>query len=244
MQAHAQVGRLSLREERAEVTRRRIAMAALALFERDGYGATTMRAIAKEAGVAVQTVYAVYRSKAGILDALTQGVIHDPAADTLFGAVMKEPAAARRLALFARSIRRRWENGAAIVGIHRDAAVTDPAIRAGVGRTLARRRAGLATLASALEPDLTGGITASKAAAILDALTMPEMWTELIGVHGWTPDEYERWLRGALAQQLLGTPDETDEPDGSGALAALEGLQAPTADLDQMLTEIDAGRDG
>ena len=208
MQGNAQEGRLSLREERADVTRRRIAMAALVLFERDGYGATTMRAIAKEAGVAVQTVYAVYRSKAGILDALTEGVIHDPAADTLFISAMEEPAAARRLRQFAHSIRRRWENGATIVSVHRDAAVTDPAIREGVGRTLARRRAGLAALASALEPDLGSGITASKAAAILDALTMPEVWTELVGVHGWTADEYEAWLGRTLAQQLLGAPDE------------------------------------
>ncbi len=213
MQGNAQEGRLSLREERAQVTRRRIAMAALALFERDGYGATTIRAIAKEAGVAVQTVYAVYRSKSGILDALREGVVHDPAAETQFIAALEEPLAPRRLGLFARSIRQRWENGATIVVIHRDAAVTDPAIRAGVRRTLDRRRAGLAALASALEPDLAGGITASKAAAILDALTMPEVWTELVDVHGWTADEYEAWLGRTLVQQLLGTePADSRRP--------------------------------
>ncbi len=54
----------------AEVTRRRIVAAARVLFARDGYGATTLRGIATEAGVAVQTVYAVYGSKAGTLAAL------------------------------------------------------------------------------------------------------------------------------------------------------------------------------
>ncbi len=54
----------TLREERAQVTRRRIADAARRLFFRDGYAATTIARIATEADVAVQTVYAVYGSKA------------------------------------------------------------------------------------------------------------------------------------------------------------------------------------
>ena len=41
-----------------QITRRRIADAARRLFTRDGYAATTLVGIAREAGVAVQTVYA------------------------------------------------------------------------------------------------------------------------------------------------------------------------------------------
>jgi len=203
MSEFAQEHRLSLREERAEVTRRRISDAAQALFARDGYGATPLRKIAAEAGVAVQTVYAVFGSKSGILEGLLARVVHDPEAERLFADAMSEPRAEERLALFARSIRLRWEHGASIIIIHRDAALTDPGVRAGVERVLERRRAGLRSLTDALEPDLARGLDPVRAAAILDALTLPELWSELLDIHGWSADEYERWLSALLTRQLL-----------------------------------------
>lgn len=199
-----QATRPSLREERAEVTRRRIVQAARVLFARDGYAATTLRAIASEAGVAVQTVYAVYGSKAGVLRALRESVLHQPEAEASFAAAVAEPAPRRRLELVARSIRQRWEQGADIAGIHQAAALTDPGIRDELEDVLRRRRAGLDLLARALEPDLAPGLDPHRAGAILDALTLPELWAELIDLHGWTPDQYEAWLRGVLVQQLLG----------------------------------------
>ena len=55
------------RRERAKATRRRIAEAALARFSGQGYAATTMDAIAHDAGVAVQTVYFTFHTKAELL---------------------------------------------------------------------------------------------------------------------------------------------------------------------------------
>ena len=52
------------RREQAAATRREILEAAQRLFERDGYGATTMAAIAAEAGVALKTVYLAFETKA------------------------------------------------------------------------------------------------------------------------------------------------------------------------------------
>src|SRR5690242_14191040 len=52
--------------------RARIAEAAFRLFAENGYAATTMDAIAREAGVAVQTVYFTFHTKAEVLiEALT-----------------------------------------------------------------------------------------------------------------------------------------------------------------------------
>src|SRR5579859_4744164 len=50
-------------------TRRRIEEAAALLFTRDGYTATTMQAIASEAGVHVQTIYLTYGTKPALLAA-------------------------------------------------------------------------------------------------------------------------------------------------------------------------------
>src|SRR5918999_4088833 len=60
----------SNRARQAQETRRRIVEAAALLFVREGYSATSIRAIAENAGVAVPTVYASLRTKANILRAV------------------------------------------------------------------------------------------------------------------------------------------------------------------------------
>jgi AcrR family transcriptional regulator len=195
--------RPTLRDERAQVTRQRIADAARRLFARQGYAATTLAGIATEAGVAVQTVYAVYGSKVGILHVLRESAMNQPEAEALYALAMDEPSAPRRLDLFARSIRRRWELSGDVVAIHRDAGTADPEVRAGVAATLERRQAGIRALASTLEKALRPGMDVAKAAAIVDALTLPEVYAELVDVQRWAPDAYEGWLAAALCRELL-----------------------------------------
>ena len=62
----------SHRQRQALWTRRLIVDAARELFLERGYAATTMDAIAKEAGVAVSTVYAIYKNKRNILRAIRE----------------------------------------------------------------------------------------------------------------------------------------------------------------------------
>jgi AcrR family transcriptional regulator len=195
--------RLTLRAERAHVTRTRIAAAARGLFVQDGYGATTLVAIAAEAGVAVQTVYAVYGSKAGILRALRESVVSQPEADASVRAAIAAPSAGASVDLFARSIRERWGIGGDIVAIHRDAAATDPSIRSEMDAVLAVRRGGITRFAQSLGDRLAPGVDVDRATAIIDALTMPELHAELVGVHGWAADAYESWLAAALRRELL-----------------------------------------
>src|SRR5688572_15504147 len=59
-----------VRQERAAQTRARIVDAAAALFTSHGYGRTSIRQIAEEAGVAADTVYATFGSKARVLTAV------------------------------------------------------------------------------------------------------------------------------------------------------------------------------
>jgi AcrR family transcriptional regulator len=194
----------SLRADRAELTRRRIEASARALFARRGYAATTLREIADAAGVAVQSVYAIYGSKAGILRALRESVRDDPEAAAAFARTVDAPDAAAALRAFARSIRLRWERGGDIAAIHAAAAAADPEVRAELEAVLAVRRRGIGGLARAimeLDPPLGD---ATRIAAIADALTLPEVYAELTSVHGWTPDAYEAWLSIALRREILG----------------------------------------
>src|SRR4051812_22078410 len=61
-----------LRQEQALATRTRILDAALALFGRQGYGTTSIAAVAREAGVVSETIYATFGSKRGIIDGLVE----------------------------------------------------------------------------------------------------------------------------------------------------------------------------
>lgn len=182
----------------------RIADAARLLFARAGYAATTLAEIAAEAGVAVQTVYAVYGSKAGIMDALRESVMAQPEARAFYREAMAADSASRCIELFARSIRWRWERSADVTAIFRDAGTADAKIRAGLAATLEQRRGGIRALAERLAPDLRSGLEVSVAAAILDALSLAEVYAELVEVQGWTPDAYEAWLAVALAREILG----------------------------------------
>ena len=58
-----------VRLEQVEATRRRIVHAADELIRRDGYSATSVASIARQAGVSGQTVYNVFGSKAAVLKA-------------------------------------------------------------------------------------------------------------------------------------------------------------------------------
>src|SRR3954469_18835478 len=99
------------RREQAAATRRQILEAAERLFAERGYAATTMAAIAGEAGVAVKTVYLAFETKAGLLRArwhLPRGggrpdvrVGEQP----WFREVVDEPDPERRLRLNARNAR-------------------------------------------------------------------------------------------------------------------------------------------
>ncbi|MEG2005229.1 MAG: helix-turn-helix domain-containing protein, partial [Bilophila sp.] len=65
-----------LREYKANLTRSNIADAAERLLISSGYAGMTVEAIAKEAGVSTQTVYAVFGSKRGIMAELLDRVIY------------------------------------------------------------------------------------------------------------------------------------------------------------------------
>src|SRR3979409_1416813 len=100
----------AVRREQAPQTRARIVEAAGALFTSNGYARTTIREIADSAGVAVDTVYAVFGNKARVLTALvdarlapTDGVANVMERPEAL-AVRDEPDPRRQIHLFALDI--------------------------------------------------------------------------------------------------------------------------------------------
>lgn len=196
----------SLRATRATETRHRIEEAARHSFVQRGYAATTLREVAAGAGVAIQTVYATYGSKAEILRSLRRRVIDDAEADASWAAALGAPTVSLAVTAFARSIRLRWEHGADIVAANADAARSDPAIRAEVDAAVQVRRTGIRQLAAALARlDARLG-PVDRVAAVLDALTVTDAYVTLTIGHGWSPDDYEAWLARAMRDALHGAP--------------------------------------
>src|SRR6266851_3955151 len=67
----------TLRREHAVGTHRRILDAARRLFVARGYASVTMRDVASEAGVAVQTVHAVFGTKLGLAQGIVETALED-----------------------------------------------------------------------------------------------------------------------------------------------------------------------
>lgn len=199
------------RREQAEATRKEILDAAERLFLKDGYVATSMASIAKEAGVALKTVYLAFETKSGLLRALwhrnLRGGLEDvPVMDQKwFLEVIEEPDPATALRLNARNSRQVKSRIAPLGDVLLNATPADPDVKAlseriwsdfydnqrEVVMSLKRRKA------------LKKGLSVERAADILWTLNHPRTYILLIQDRGWTAEQYERWLGDITISELL-----------------------------------------
>jgi AcrR family transcriptional regulator len=195
----------SRRTVQAQETKRLILDAALALFTRRGYGATSVNEIAAEAGVVVPTVYASVGTKPALLRLLLdrldeQAQVADHVARVLAADRPREILAAQ-IAL----TRALVEHAGPIVVALRSAAGVEPDLATAYAEGMARHRAGAeATVkriagAGALRKD----VSHERAVAILATLTRPINWEALTGEFGWSFDEAESWITDVVARELL-----------------------------------------
>lgn len=199
------------RQEQAAATRQAILGAAQRLFEREGYAATTMAAIATEAGVALKTVYVTFESKSGVLRALWHLLLRGDEGDApvperaWYRTVLEERDPQRQLRLNASNSRMVKERAGALLGVIRGAAPSDPAIDALWGRIQADfydvQQPIVETLH--LKNALRQGLDVTRATDILWTLNHPDVWHLLVGQRGWAPEEYEQWFGDVTCDQLL-----------------------------------------
>ena len=196
-------GSLSHRQRQALATQKIIVDAARELFLEQGYGTTTIEAISARAGVAVSTVYSIYKNKRGILKAIREAWHQESGQRDIYQMALQEPDPQRRLSLAANATRRQWEMGATMTSIYDSAAAVDREAAAERDEAFAGRRTNLSHFIEATAAILRPGLSHERAAAIYLALTRREVYQELVDVFGWSPDEYETWLTQILTQQLL-----------------------------------------
>src|ERR1700741_428749 len=122
------------RRAQAEATRRQVPRAAGRPFAADGYATTTMAAIAKEAGVALKTVYVAFETKSGVLRALWNLRLRGDQANVpiqdraWYREVLADPDPDRAPRLGAHGAPQGKERAGGLFGVLRSAADADPDI--------------------------------------------------------------------------------------------------------------------
>lgn len=194
---------LTHRQRQALATQQLILDAARTLFLEQGYGITTIDAIAGKAGVAISTVYSIYKNKRGILKAIREAWHQESGQRNIYNQALQEANPRQRFALAAHATRRQWETSAGMRAIYISAAAIDADAAAELKVSLDGRRANIAQFIHASMSILRPDLTAERATAIYLSLTQAEVYDELVCNFHWSPDEYESWLAKLLCQQLL-----------------------------------------
>ena len=202
------------RREQAAATRLAILDAAQRLFERDGYPATTMAAIATDARVALKTVYVAFETKSGLLRALWNVRLRGGADDVpvaqnpRYLEVLGEADPERQLRLNARNSREGKLRVAALAEVIRSAAPLDPDIHTLWSRINTEYHANQRAIVESLNDKqaLTPNLDVESATDILWTINHPTTWQLLVTQRGWTAERYERWSADAAVSQLLKSP--------------------------------------
>jgi AcrR family transcriptional regulator len=206
------------RQAQAHQTRQQILEAARRLFIARGYAGTTIEALAKEAGVAVETVYAAFGSKRTVLARLVDfavggdeepvSILDRPGPQR----VRADPDQRRQLRAFAQGIGEIMARVGPLFGVMRGAAITEPEIAELLQRLLVARHANMMRLVRwvARNGPLRTGLSINEAADIVWTLSSAEVHHLMTVDRGWTAEHYAQWLGDTLILLLL--PSEAGSP--------------------------------
>lgn len=194
-------GKSTYRQEQAAETRTRIAVAARQLFARDGYGATSIEAIAREAGVAVRTVYTAYGTKREILSAICERWLEQARARERAAEVLAEPDPQARLQGAANWLTALYAADFEVVLIL-DAATDESAETQELLRAkLAGRNQVMDAMMASLQREMR--VPVAEAQAVFRALASSGVYRELVHDSGWSTDRFRDWVGGVLASHVF-----------------------------------------
>lgn len=201
--------RSELRRRQAEATRASVLDAVRLELAEGGLASLTVRSVAERAGVAYETVYAAFRSKAGLLAAVGRHNLEEAVGAPGGASRLQELVDAERiddqLALLARIgpeiMARNWP----VLEAMRGGAASDPELAGLYAGASSGRRAWMRRLVAtwrargALRP----GLRTDDTVDALWALTSPDLYRLLVVERGWSDARYGRWLADAVATLAL-----------------------------------------
>jgi AcrR family transcriptional regulator len=193
------------RAQAADATRDRVLKAAKALFVRHGIDQVTIARIAAKAEVSVSTVYALYKSKEGILRALMNAAIFGQRFQAAIAKLEGVTDPRRLIALSAHVARAIYEGESSELGLVRGASAFSPALRKlerefeNIRYKMQEERVRLLFAHSRQRK----GLELEEAQRILWMYTSRDVYRMLVHESGWTPDRYQAWLSDTLMNALV-----------------------------------------
>lgn len=199
------------RKERAARTRRAIVAAATEEFRSSGYHGTTMAAIARSAGVAVQTVYFVFHTKPALLTAAIDAAVLGDADPTppdrtpWWQEATSTGDGRRAIALFVANVAAISLRAAVLDRVAQAAATTDPEVVEVIAHHESLRQQAFGSYVATLAARglLRSGLGQDEATDVLLTLMGPAVFLDFTEGRGWSVERYTSWTTDALAGLLL-----------------------------------------
>jgi AcrR family transcriptional regulator len=197
------------RQQAAAATRHRVTQAAEQRFLRDGYGATTIAAVAADARVSVDTIYKSFGGKPGLVRAISKRALEGA------GPVPAERRSdqLQELEPDPRKIIEGWgaftaeisPRAAPILLLIRSAAATDADARSLQDEIDADRLHRMTSNARRLRKHghLRAGLSAAQAADVMWTCSSPELYELLVLRRGWPAARYGRFVADAMIAALI-----------------------------------------
>ena len=197
-----------VRRHSAQETRRRILAAAASLFTRKGIDFVTIDEIGRRAKVSASTVYAIYKSKDGILRGLMEQSLFGPQfqdAQKLLAGVTDPVALVRLTSHVARAI---YESESSELGLLRRASGFSPALRKMEDEFERIRYENQAARIELLfaSGKARPGLLPDEARRIMWMYTSRDVYRMLVIDGRWSPDRYQEWLSRTLVEALVAPP--------------------------------------
>ena len=193
------------RDAQAAKTRAHILKAAKKLFQTEGFDRVTIQKLAQTAQVSMPTIYALFKSKRGVLQSLIDEALPSEQFVELVAHSMEEKSPEKRLSLCAKLARQIYDAESELMDMMRDASVVAPEFKELAQERENRRyeRQGEYVKKLMKEKSLAKGLSLEKARDILWTLTGRDLYRMLVVEREWTSDDYEKWLAQLLIQSLL-----------------------------------------
>lgn len=201
--------RSARRTAQAADTRGAVIDAARLTFMREGWQKTTIAAVAEQAGVSVETVYATFRNKRTLLEEAITAAVRGPDQDTPLmqqagpRAVVEATDQRRQLSLLAADITGILERVAPMMAVLRTAAETEPELAGHYTGLHRGRRQNFERVVDALLRNGPLRVDRETAVTSITRLTSPELFVLATRVEGEPVPAYRDWLSTALGALLL-----------------------------------------
>lgn len=194
-----------VRSQAADATKGDVLRAARALFVRHGIDRTTVAQIAARAKVSVPTVYALYKSKEGILRELMSSALFGQSFQAAHAKLKGISDPIKLIVLTAHVARAIYEAESSELGLMRGASAFSPALGS-LEREFEKIRFDMQEERVRLlfaRSKQRKGLGFDEARRILWMYTSRDVYRMLVHESGWTPDQYQEWLSETLVSSLV-----------------------------------------